>query len=80
MLSKEVSAQNGSTMEEKLDKARAHVAAAKASGAVRAVVKAESELAALQAELVTGLKPVRMMSGRGSNRRIGGQGSTSGRR
>jgi predicted metal-dependent peptidase len=80
MLAKEASEQNVSNMEDKLEKARAHVAAAQASGNVRAVVKAESELAALQAELVTGLKPVRMASGRGSHRRTGGQGPTTRRR
>ncbi len=65
--------------QERLQAARASVVSAQASGNVHAILKAESELAALEAEIVTGLKPVKM-SGRGSSRsRGGGRGRINGR-
>ena len=56
----------------RIDEARRKVGAAKAKGLASEILKAESELAALEAERVTGLKPV-SMSGRG------GRGSGRGR-
>jgi hypothetical protein len=55
---------------------------ANASGNAQKIVVAESELAALEAEKVTGLKPVKMSAGRGRGRgRGGGRGrGTGGRR
>jgi hypothetical protein len=57
--------------EDRLQAARVSVVSAQASGNIHAILKAESELAALEAEVVTGLKPVKM-SGRGSYRSRGG--------
>mmetsp|Transcript_10256 Transcript_10256/g.15746 ORF Transcript_10256/g.15746 Transcript_10256/m.15746 type:complete len:190 (-) Transcript_10256:2289-2858(-) len=54
--------------EQKLKDARAKVAIAKESGDKAKALAAESELAALEAELVTGLKPVRMNRGGGRGR------------
>jgi len=60
--------------EDKLAAARAKVEAVKAKGGGASdILKAESELAALEAEKVTGLKPVKM-SGRGGGRGRGGRG------
>lgn len=67
----------------KLESAKKAVEEAKASGCSIAVLKAESVLSALQAERVTGLKPVKMSSGgRGRGRNSGrvprsGRGRTS---
>lgn len=59
---------------------------AKISGNLQAILKAESQLAALEAEKVTGLKPMKMSStggGRGRGRCRGGgrgRGGRGGRR
>ena len=62
----------------------AKAAVAKAGGDAMAILKAESVLSALEAEKVTGLKPVAMGrsrgGGRGSYRRGGGRGRGRGRR
>ena len=57
----------------KLQDAKDNVTRAQASGSASAILKAESELAALEAEIVTGLKPIRMnrKSGRGTGRSNG---------
>jgi hypothetical protein len=65
--------------EGKLEQAKSNVKLANQSGNAHAILKAESELAALEAELVTGLKPVRM-SGRGGGRRSSGGRGRGGRR
>lgn len=70
-------AQQTQAREAKLTEARDRVAKAKASGKASELLVAESQLAALEAEMVTGLKPVRL-SGRGRGRQ-GGQRSSSGR-
>ena len=57
----------------KLQAANDKVAQATASGNASAILKAESELAALEAEKVTGLKPIRMNRGGGGTGR-GGRG------
>lgn len=76
-LAQEASQQKASS-DEKLEIARQKVKEATASGNQPAILKAESELAALEAEQVTGLKPVRM--GRGGGRgRSRGSGRTGGR-
>jgi hypothetical protein len=78
-LAQEASQQKASS-DEKLEKARQQVKEATASGNQPAILKAESELAALEAEKVTGLKPIRMGRGggrgrgRGSGRTTGGRG------
>ena len=69
-LTEEVSQQKASK-EGKLLGARRQVKLATESGNQQAILKAESVLAALEAEKVTGLKPVRMGRGRG---RGGGRG------
>ena len=53
----------------KLQAAKEKVAQAQASGNATAILKAESELAALEAEKVTGLKPQRMGRGGGGRGR-----------
>jgi len=69
--------QRESSKEAALQTARDKVEAATKSGNPGAILKAESELAALEAEKVTGLKPQRMArSGRGR----GGRGRPGGRR
>lgn len=55
--------QQESARASKLQAAKDKVDRAKASGNALAILKAESELAALEAEKVTGLKPVRMNRG-----------------
>jgi len=70
----EESSQQATAKEQKLQEARAKVAAANKSGDKPTILKVESELAALEAELVTGLKPVRMSGrggGRGRSRNVG---------
>ena len=64
----------------KLEAAAADVQKAKASGNAAAILKAESVLSALQAEKVTGLKPVRMNRGGGGRRSARGRGRGSGRK
>ena len=54
--------------EQVIQSAREEVAKAKASGSSQAILKAESLLSALEAEHVTGLKPVKMSRGRGRAR------------
>lgn len=65
--------------QDKLEAARTSVAEAKKKGNAKEILKAESELAALQAEHVTGLKPVRLGKGRGKGGRWGGTSSGRGR-
>ena len=63
---------------EKLDAARERVYKAKSAGNTPAVLKAESELAALEAEIVTGLKPIKMGRGGGRGRGRGpGRGQSN---
>ena len=63
--------------ESKLHQAKLNVEKAQQSGNVQAILKAESELSSLEAELVTGLKPIKLSSsGRGSR---GGGGGGRGR-
>ena len=65
-----------------LQAAKDKVAAAKASGNSMAILKAESELAALEAEKATGLKPQKMNrggGGRGGGRGRAGRGRGRGR-
>lgn len=62
---------------DKISAAREKVRVAERGGNVMAVVKAEAELSALEAEHVTGLKPVVM--GRRGGRGRGGRGSGRGR-
>ena len=60
--------------------AKEKVEQAKKSGSASAILAAESELAALEAEKVTGLKPVRMAAGgRGGNKAPWKRGGGSGR-
>jgi hypothetical protein len=56
--------------------AKANVEQAKASGNAQALLKAESEVAALEAEKVTGLKPVKMSRGRSTSGRGRGCAAT----
>ena len=58
----------------KLQAAKDNVVQAHASGNAQAILKAESELAALEAEKVTGLKPVKMGRGGGAGRGRGRAG------
>jgi hypothetical protein len=77
------SSQEKASKESAIHKARAKVEELKAASPSnpQAILKAEAELAALEAEKVTGLKPVKM-SGRGgrngrssTGRGVGGRGS-----
>ena len=61
----EEAAQQKQSKDDKMQKAKEDVERAKASGSASAVLKAESVLSALEAEKVTGLKPVKMGRGRG---------------
>jgi hypothetical protein len=61
----------------KLTAARERVSLAHSKGNAVDILKAESELAALEAEQVTGLKPIQMGRGRGRGR---GGGAGRGRR
>ncbi|CAB9523653.1 expressed unknown protein [Seminavis robusta] len=74
--------QQASSQATKLQAAKDKVAQAEASGNAQAILKAESELAALEAEKVTGLKPVKMSSraGGGRGRGRGGRGRGRGGR
>jgi len=66
--------------EDAFRKAREAVDKARASGHAGAILKAESVLSALEAEKVTGLKPVNMSSGRGrKGRGTGGRFASRGR-
>jgi hypothetical protein len=58
--------------QQKINAAKQAVVDAQASGKVAAIIKAESIVAALEAEQVTGLKPVKTRGGRG-------RGGSSGR-
>ena len=62
---------------EKLKAAKEKVRQAKESGNSAAILRAESELSALEAEQVTGLKPVKL--GRGGGRGRGGRSGGRGR-
>ena len=66
----------GEAHQEKLKEARAAAAKAEASGSAAEKLKASSQVAALEAELVTGLKPIKLGSTRGRGR---GGGSWRGR-
>jgi hypothetical protein len=68
--------QSKASKQAKLEAAREKVLQATGSGNAQAILKAESELSALEAEQVTGLKPVKM--GRGGGRGRKGR-STTGR-
>lgn len=73
-IAEEESKQNQSK-EKILAAAKANVEQAKASGNAQALLNAESELSALEAEKVTGLKPVKMsQGGRGRGRYTLGRG------
>jgi hypothetical protein len=61
----------------KIEEAKAKVEAAEASGNALQKVQARAELAALEAEHVTGLKPVSGKRGRGRGGRGGGRGGRS---
>ena len=64
--------------ESKLHQAKLNVEKAQQSGNVQAILKAESELSSLEAELVTGLKPIKLSSsGRGGRGRGGGRGRST---
>jgi hypothetical protein len=65
--------------EKAIEEARAAVEAAHKAGIPMAVLKAESVLAALEAEKVTGLKPQSMGGRGGSGRGRGGRGGRGGR-
>lgn len=70
-------AQQTQSKQDKIDTVRAKVEKLKSQPSSKAseIVAAESELAALEAEKVTGLKPIRLGSGRGRGRgRSGGGG------
>lgn len=69
----EESENQSKSKEEKIATARQKVNDLKKAGNAQGMLAAESELAALEAEKVTGLKPVRMSSGRGRGGR-GGRG------
>ena len=73
-------AQRNQSKQDKIDAARVKVETLKKTPGTKPadIVAAESELAALEAEKVTGLKPVRLGSGRGG-RRGGGRGRGRGR-
>jgi hypothetical protein len=74
--------QQASSKQAKLQAAREKAAQANAKGNVADILKAESELSALEAEQVTGLKPVKMGrggGGRGRGRSSGGSGRGGGR-
>ena len=74
----EESEQQSKLKEEKLVAARKKVEDAKKGGNAQMIIAAESELAALEAERVTGLKPMKMSAGRGGGR--GGRGGRYGSR
>jgi hypothetical protein len=73
-------ARQSAGQDDKINAARQRVAMAHASGNAQAIATAEAELAALQAEKVTGLKPIKMVAaGRGARGRGGRIGRSSGR-
>lgn len=65
---KEESENQAKFKEEKITAARKKVEDAKRSGSAQQIIAAESELAALEAEKVTGLKPIKLSAGRGRGR------------
>jgi hypothetical protein len=65
------SAQQQKSKDDKIAAARRKVEEANATGNAQKMVTAESELAALEAEQVTGLKPVKLSAGRGRGRSRG---------
>lgn len=65
---KEEATQQAKAKEDKIASAKKKVEEANASGDSAKIVAAESLLAALEAEKVTGLKPVKLSSGRGRGR------------
>ena len=65
----EESASQAKSKSNKIEDAKKNVQEAKAGGNPAKIVAAESELAALEAERVTGLKPVKLSSGRGGRGR-----------
>ena len=69
---KDESANQQKSKEEKITAARKKVEDAKRSGKAHLILAAESELAALEAEKVTGLKPIKLSAGRGRGRGSGG--------
>lgn len=72
---KDDAAQQSKIMQEQLARAKEDMEKANASGNALQVLKAESVLAALEAEKVTGLKPIKMArGGRGHGRSGGGHG------
>ena len=75
---KDEAAQQSKSKEDKIAEARKKVERVKKTGTAQEIVAAESELAALEAEKVTGLKPVKMSAGRSRGRgrsgRFGGRG------
>ena len=71
----EEAAQQEQSKKDAIQKARDDVERAKATGNASAILKAESVLSALEAEKVTGLKPVKMGRGRG----LAGSGRGRGR-
>jgi superfamily II helicase len=75
---KDEAAQQKESKQAAIDKARQDVEKAKAKGNAKEILKAESVLSSLEAEQVTGLKPVKM-SGRGGRGRGRGAFSARGR-
>jgi hypothetical protein len=65
------SAEQQKSKDDKIVAARRKVEEANATGNAQSMVVAESELAALEAEQVTGLKPVKLAAGRGRGRSRG---------
>lgn len=77
----EEATQQEQSKKDAIQKARDDVERAKATGNASEILKAESVLSALEAEKVTGLKPVKMGRGRGRGRTGSGRGrGRSGRR
>lgn len=74
----EEGANQSKAKDDKIMRARQDVEDAKASGDSSRIVTAESVVAALEAEKVTGLKPIKL--GRGRGRGVGGRGRGRGRR
>lgn len=76
---KDEATEQAKAKEEKIELAKGKVEEAKKSGNQAKILAAESELAALEAEKVTGLKPVKLSS-RGGRGGRGGRGIRSGGR
>ena len=76
---KDESANQAKSKEDKITAARKNVEDAKRSGNPKQILQAESALAALEAERVTGLKPVKLSVGRGRGRSRGGGGRGRGK-